>query len=296
MNFLATIRDTEGKGNSAIYVRLLNNSLQYLNFATQLWVDSETAECRVFLTEHPDASGESRYAATLDLPAGTAALAEYVELVTADVLGEEAVNSTTGTTSPPTPPARAGYTTLEDVALFLNIEENTLTLFEAAQIRQLIPFVAGVIDNYCGYALAATAYTNKAFDGTGTNTLDLRVYPVNSVTEIKISQGDGTFIDYTADVEILEDGIIRFKPEIGGTFTAGTSNVIATFNAGMPNIPEDIAFAATYLVAINFNKISRYLIGISEQSATGTTTKYDSIELPVMVKRVLDRYRKISIF
>lgn len=188
------------------------------------------------------------------------------------------------------------YTTVEEVALFLNIDVTTLTAMEQGQISNLITYMDSVIDNYCGYTLGAADYTDKRFNGSGTSTLDLNVYTVNSITSVREKNADGTFTDHTANIEILDDGIIQFTTTSGLTFTSGALNWYASFNAGLSPIPADIAFAATYLVSIHFSKISQFLIGVSEQGATGITTTYDSIELPVPVKRVLDRYRKISIF
>lgn len=188
------------------------------------------------------------------------------------------------------------YTTRGEVALFLNLDEETLTVRETAQIDTLILYGDGVIDNYCGYPLSARDYTDVRFSGSGTSSLDLNVYQVNAITAVREKAADGALTDLTSGVEILEDGFIQFKPEVGGVFTSGTLNFLISFNAGLPTIPTEVAYAATYLVAINFNKITQDLIGISEQGATGMATKYDSIEIPVLVKRVLDRYRKISIF
>lgn len=187
------------------------------------------------------------------------------------------------------------YTTLTAVAAFLNVEHTALSNMEVEQISLLIEYVSSVIDNYCGYVLGTSNYT-KRFDGTGTSSLDLGIFPVNSVASVTAVDSSGDTTDYTADIEILDNGTLQFKSSVGGTFASGTSNIYITFNAGYVAIPADIAFAATYLVAINFNRISQDLIGISEQTATNLATKYDTIELPVLVKRVLDRYRKVSIF
>lgn len=187
------------------------------------------------------------------------------------------------------------YTTVDAVAAFLNVDPGNLTDFEQTQLDLLIPYVGGVIDSYCGYSLGAQDYVNRRYNGTGTSSFDLGVFPVNAITSLREKGSDGAFTDYTASVEALPDGMVQFLPEVGGTFTAGTGNIYVTFNAGWVTTPNDIAYAATYLVAINFNRIAWDLIGIKSQGATNGQTEYDSVELPVLVKRVLDRYRKLSI-
>lgn len=179
--------------------------------------------------------------------------------------------------------------------MFLNVDYDQMSEFQQSQLDLIIPMVQGVIDSYCGYSLDAQDYTDKRYSGSGTSILDLGLAPVNSIASVRERGSDGTYTDYTSSVEPLPDGSIQFKPEVGGTFTSGTLNIYVSFNGGYETIPQDIAYAATYLAAINFNKVAWDLIGIKSQGATNGSTEYDSIELPVMVKRVLDRYRKLSI-
>ncbi len=192
------------------------------------------------------------------------------------------------------------FTTVDNVKMFLNAED--LSVFETATINMLIPMVDGVIKNYCGWNLLETDYEDKLFDGTGGSTLDLRVYPINSVDAIYEIDTDGNETDVLPELVAeydVEDSYIRFK--IGSdytSFTAGTKNYKITFNAGFStiNMPSELSYAASYLVAINYNKFTNDMIGVAEAKFKDIDMKLDSVELPVLVKRVLDRYRIISIF
>lgn len=191
-------------------------------------------------------------------------------------------------------------TTVADVALFLNMDVTDLSTKEIAQIEMTIPLIEGVIANYCGWELLATDYTDKRFDGNGTNTLDVRLYPVNTLESVKVRETDGTFTDVTAGVEILEGGLLQFLPYATTavtTFTAGVKNWFLTFNAGFEDtaIPKALAYAANYLVAINFSKIVAGNIGESEEKFGEVILKTDNLELPRLVQTSLDRYRLVSI-
>lgn len=208
------------------------------------------------------------------------------------------------------------FTTVDEVALFLNRAKADLTTLELAQINLTIPYMDGVINNYCGWNMLATDYTNKRFDGSGTKQLDLRLYPVNSVTQVRVRAADGTFTDVTDGIEILEDGIIQFTPFATTsmtTFTAGTKNWYVSFNAGFTaatpelpgppvvpatpgNVPTELAYAANFLTSIHFNKIIDENMSSEEEKFEGITFKNATLELPVTVKRALDRFRMVSIF
>lgn len=193
------------------------------------------------------------------------------------------------------------YTTVDEVALFLNREVADLTALETSQLGTTISYMDGVINNYCGWNLLATDYTDKRFDGSGTNTLDLRLSPVNTITEVKVRAADGTFTEVTTGIEILEDGLIQFLPWAVTdvtTFTTGVKNWFITFNAGFEDgeVPYELRYAATFLTAIHFNKIIDENMGAEEEKFEGVTFKNITLEMPSSVKRTLDRYRLVSIF
>lgn len=190
------------------------------------------------------------------------------------------------------------FTTVEDAALALNRLDTSLTPLELAQLEALILQVDGVINDYCGWNMLATTFTNKRFDGSGTDTLDLKVCTINSLTVVKERLLGGEFNDITTSIEILDDGIIRFLPEVSSTFTTGTKNYFLTYNAGYPegSIPSGLTWAANYLININFGKITNESVGLKSNKNTNIDVVFDSIELPVLVARTLDRYRLISLF
>lgn len=191
------------------------------------------------------------------------------------------------------------FTTVNDVSMFLNQDENGLSPFELDQVSAMVLYVDGIINNYCGWTLLSTSYVEKRFNGNGLSELDLTLYPITALTSVKLLNSDGTFTDLTTDMEILEDGIIGTKvTSTGVTFASGTRNVYVSFTAGFTedNMPEELKYAATYLAGIMFKKSATFAVGIDEGEFDKVRAKYSSNELPVLVQRVLDRYRKISIY
>jgi hypothetical protein len=193
------------------------------------------------------------------------------------------------------------FTTVDEVALFLNRDIADLTDFEHAQINMAILYVDGVINNYCGWNMLATDYVDKRYDGSGLSTQDLRLYPINSVTTVKSREADGSFTDATLGVEILEGGILQFLPYATTsvtTFTAGVTNWFISFNAGFEegNIPFELAYAANFLTTLHFNKFRDENLGEDEEKFGEATFKNTNLVLPKTVTRVLDRYRLVSIF
>lgn len=185
------------------------------------------------------------------------------------------------------------FTTPAKVKLMLG--KDTLSAMETAQIEMLISLIDGVINSYCGWTLLATDYTAKAYDGRGTDTLDLGVYPINSVT---------TVYDVTQDLDITTavtpnntEGTLKY-PLSSGTFSTGSENIQVTMNAGFADdaIPNELVYAANYLVVINFNRIKEGTIGVASEKFNDIAATYDSEDIPKLVKRVLDRYRKVAIF
>ena len=181
------------------------------------------------------------------------------------------------------------YTTVDNVTLFLN--KSSLSTTETSLVNLLITMLSGAINNYCGWELAAKDY-EVTFDGNGTNSLDVRVYPVNELTSLTIDD-----VDYTADVSLNSpDGELFFTTESGIIFTAGKQNVVVEFNGGYSATPDDLAYAASWLVALNFNRITQEAIGVSEDTFNNVKVKYDPSDIPKIVKDVLDRYRRISVY
>lgn len=193
------------------------------------------------------------------------------------------------------------FTTVDDAALSINENLASLTALQLAQLTALVAQVDGIINNYCGWNLLATDYVDKRFSGSGTSKLDLRMQPINSLTTVKVRETDGSFTDVTTGVEILDSGELQFLPYATTdttVFTAGYQNWFLTFNAGyLPgSIPTDLVWAANYLVTLHYGKTVNQSVGLLSNKNTDIDVTFESVELPRLVTRTLDRYRLVSVF
>lgn len=188
----------------------------------------------------------------------------------------------------------ASFTTVEQVKLYL--DKDTLATREQMQVEMLIAQVDSSIQNYCGWKMLETDYTDKRFNGTGESELDLKVYPLTTLTKVEIEDADGALTDITSDVRIVEDtGVIYLKSTSATvtTFTAGSRNVICDFTAGYSEdtLPAELSLIATQLVVMHFNRIVQQTTGLAEGQFNEVSVKYNQELLTPDVKRFLDHYR-----
>ena len=190
------------------------------------------------------------------------------------------------------------FTTIDEVALYINTPKELLSVQNGAQISAMILYVDGLISNYCGWNMLAVDYEDKRYNGSGSSELDLRIFPVNELTQCRVRGTDGIFTDITADLEIMEGGVLSFVPTATTmtSFPAGRNNLFVSFNAGYVEIPSELAYIATHLVALNYNRTSQETFDMKEEGFEQKTTTYSEIEIPYLMRRALDRYRLLSVF
>lgn len=182
------------------------------------------------------------------------------------------------------------FTTLENVRKFLS-KPSLDEITDQPLVELLIECVDGVIENYCGWAILARDYS-KVFSGNGGTSLDVGVYPLNTVSLCTIG-GE----DRLSAIELnSEDGEVYFDSSSGFSFTSGTRNVKIDFNAGYAEVPKDLAYAATWLVCSNFRLVDEDSIGIAKESFQSLAVEFEPNDLPFFVKRVLDRYRRVKVY
>lgn len=182
------------------------------------------------------------------------------------------------------------FTTTDNVKMFLNKE--TLTPFEEYQINLLIPMADGIIEDYCGRPaqMLASDYVLSPYKGTGTEELNLRIWPINEVAAVLLDDED-----ITAACELdPANGVLTY---VGSTFPL-SSRIKVSFNGGYSstNIPGGLSYAATFLVATNFHRIAEGQLGLVEGKFDQTAFKLDSTDLPKIVTNQLERHRKLSIY
>lgn len=174
-------------------------------------------------------------------------------------------------------------TTLSNVRQWLNISGTGDDLL----LSRLISASSDFIKTWLSRDITLTYYS--AFrNGTGTNRLMLRNYPVVSFTELSI---DGITIPPSTNRGpgyVYDDFSIQL---IGYIFTKGIMNVGVSYQAGYSTVPTEIDQACIELVAMRYKE--REHIGQTSSSQGGQTVTYNQDDLTDSIRSTLSQYRKV---
>lgn len=190
--------------------------------------------------------------------------------------------------------------------------------------------IQSAITNFSQYVALVTSRGNLAgidplaeftevYSGSGSETLFVRNYPVQSVVSLAI---DGVLIPQSPGVNqpgwvidtsgsqasiVLRGGgrqnigYSRWQPWNGNgnapplgqvpfNFSEGIMNVEVTYTAGYLVTPFDLQQAATQLVSAKYRS-RQWIEQLSQIQPNVGTTSYNRLEIPADVCMVLDRYR-----
>lgn len=158
-------------------------------------------------------------------------------------------------------------TTLADVKETLGIDSGVTT--KDNLIIRKINQATEMIERYCGlprdHHFAETTYTQEEFNGTGTNVLVLRMWPVNSGETFTLQErGTSQNLDDWDTVD-TENYHVNYKAGlVRGLFTFLKYPHLyrVTYTAGYSTIPADLAEAAVTLAG--------YLV---DNATSGTSVK-----------------------
>jgi len=123
------------------------------------------------------------------------------------------------------------------------------------------------IEGYCGLSqdhhFKEATYTNEEYDGTGNNTIVLRMSPVSAITSFQrrnSTLSDGGFDNVESELYFsdLTAGVLESVVNVGW----GWNRYRVTYTAGYATIPADLAEACAILAC--------YYV---ENSASGTAVK-----------------------
>ena len=189
-------------------------------------------------------------------------------------------------------PASADLTTRAKVESYLGLEAGT----DSTLIDSLIDAASEAIEHVCAREFAEQAHT-EYHDG-GAKRIVLRHRPISTSPAPRVwndtarkfetddeldlfADGEGNFdIDYDA-------GIVRHE---GGEFLSGWHTVKVTYTAGYATIPDDLAQAATMLVAHWYHRGKQGADGLTSESIAGYAASYDAADMPEAVRAILSRY------
>ena len=194
-------------------------------------------------------------------------------------------------------------TTVARVKTYLGITAATWdTLLES-----LVDSVTAEIETYCDRRIKQTAYTNEEYNGTGTNTILLRQYPVATGETFTLQQRDSAdnqssfssldsqeyFVDDNGLVRFANNVFLKFIKHYRVSYTAGIDfdaagggTTLQAAGAG------DLELACWKLIATAFYDRKNSSKIKSESLADYSVTFARDVDLDPSVKSTLEKYRR----
>jgi hypothetical protein len=154
--------------------------------------------------------------------------------------------------------------------------------------------------SYCGFPTASNLSTfenntyTHYFDGDGSDRLNLRIRPANTITSVHVDvdreYGSDELVA-SSDYELFTDeGLLLLKTDSDqGSFTRGYRSVKVVYTAGYTSIPDGIVHACG--MQVNHWYMNRDTIGKTKISQTGATIDVMRLSLLPEVKQALAPYR-----
>lgn len=201
--------------------------------------------------------------------------------------------------------------TLDDTKTFLGITDNS----KDAILTMMINMATDYIESQTGRRFVSTAHADEEFDGTGTQQLPLKAYPVLTFTQLQVNNSsnnveswstiDATnyWVDETTGIITKTDSFTDFvdtndEEALSDTpFQRGKNRYRATYTSGYSIIPYDLQFACMSIVGQLFNTKSG--AGIKSESLGDHSVTYQDITevnggmRGGILEDVLSKYREI---
>lgn len=187
-----------------------------------------------------------------------------------------------------------------DRYLALFPDESGSTTPRAARVTQInmrIASVSAVFERYLQRKTENAEYIDKfpAETGSGTNRVQLRGFPVESVTTVAIFGSDLESDEYLLDAET---GVIEFAENVRIDEELIGDAITVTYTGGMADDAAD--FATKYpdleialLTQVNFELVRQQNITKRSLSIDGATEGLNPFGLIASIAETLDRHRRI---
>ena len=184
--------------------------------------------------------------------------------------------------------------TYEDITQFLETDETEEGLLN------LLSFNATTeLENYT-HRILAQREISEFHNGHNQNTLELRQYPVQEITSIKVWRTNPIpdYIPIAKEIYNYDpnpEGPVQIRLLIHFSFPRGDRNIKVTYTAGYTRetLPDDLMMACVETVSWLYKRLKARQIGVSqlvdERNRTGRTL-YDRT-LPPHVREILEPYR-----
>lgn len=187
----------------------------------------------------------------------------------------------------------ADLVSLSDVKSFLGISGSS----NDAVLSTIISSVSTFVENYIGYTVASTTYTNEEFDGTGKEKYNIPVYPVTVFTSMdyrttSANENSWEQIDSEDYFVYLDEGYVHL---IGG-FHEGPKNYRMTYTAGYESTPADLELAVLQMIRDVYNTKATSST-VTQERLKDYAVSYGAIASMISEQNraTLDIYRNIAL-
>jgi len=203
---------------------------------------------------------------------------------------------------------------LDNTKTFLGISDNS----KDELLKLLINVSTDYIESQTGRRFAEKVNTNELYDGTGTEQLNLKSFPVLTFTKLEYNSSNNNTsnwqeinaTDYWVDNDTgiitklgrftdFDDGL-HTKEELSETiFYKGKSKYRATYTSGYNVVPYDIQFACMQIVGLMMN--SRTGSGIKSESLGDHSITYQDVSEITgsnnggIIEDIITKYRDIPL-
>jgi len=194
--------------------------------------------------------------------------------------------------------------TLNEFKRYADIVDKTtnlpVTSTKDAFIEDCINEASSSVNEFCNRSFADEAIT-EFYDGTGSNILSLRSFPVSALTLLKVQASDGTLTDLLespdtiADtVEFTSTGISLLK---GYTFPVGESNIKVTYS-GFASVPGAVKKVCKEIAMLMFKESKAGEDRLGVRSETKGTAASISKSYDLTSEKLLERlipFRRLNV-
>jgi len=178
---------------------------------------------------------------------------------------------------------------------------------------RLINRISKLVENWLSRNIKARDYIED-YDGSGSDTLQLRQYPINSLAYVREDEArlfpESTAIvltdlmytdDYGSQGKIRRKGTTLMIDEETGrvlrysVFGKGRLNIRVSYNAGFASTPDDIIQAVLEEVAHRYLVLDEKRLGIVSKGAMGETITYHEGGLLPSVLETISQYQNFNV-
>jgi len=196
---------------------------------------------------------------------------------------------------------------LTTVARFKSFIKKT-TVEDDTLIETIINIVSDIVENYCDRRFLETAYTNEYYDGTGSNQLFLKQYPVNSAESFVLEERDTDLndsswssidsewyhVDYLAGlIELVANRFREVPRKYRVNYTAGYAFDNVTPGATLQSVGIGDLELAVWMLANNIYEDKGMVTGIKSESIGNYAVTYaDEALLTPKIKLILNQFKR----